>query len=127
MAVKLIDLQLIYGVAGAQEKFEQLVTQLVKGENASATKIRTVKGDGGIDVYVAEFTDPSGIDVFQAKYFMKEVGESQKSQIRDSFSTVKAHSDFKVKSWTLCLPINMTTEETRWFESWKAKHTEIDI
>jgi hypothetical protein len=26
----------------------------------------------GIDVYVGEFTDPAGIDVYQAKYFLKE-------------------------------------------------------
>jgi hypothetical protein len=127
MAVKLIDLQLIYGVAGAQEKFEQLVTQLVKGEYPTATKVRTVQGDGGIDVYVGEFTDPVGIDVYQAKYFLKEVGKSQKAQIRDSFTTIQCCSDFKAKSWTLCLPINMTAEETEWFEGWKAKQSGIEI
>jgi hypothetical protein len=127
MAVKLIDLQLIYGVAGAQEKFEQLVTQLVKGEYPAATQLRTVQGDGGIDVYMGELTDPAGIDVYQAKFFVKEVGKSQKAQIRDSFTTIQGSPDFRVKSWTLCLPINMSAEETEWFEGWKAGKTGIDI
>lgn len=127
MAVKLIDLQLIYGVAGAQEKFEQLVTHLVKAEYPSATQVRTVQGDGGIDVYVGEFTDPAGIDVYQAKFFVKEIGKSQKAQIRDSFTTIQRSADFKTKSWTLGLPINLSAEETEWFEGWKAKQTGIDI
>jgi hypothetical protein len=127
MAVKLIDLQLIYGVAGAQEKFEQLVTQLVKGEYPSATKVRTVRGDGGIDVYMGEFSDPAGIDVYQAKYFVKEIGKSQQGQIRDAFTTIQRSPNFKARSWTLCLPINMTAEETTWFEKWKSKQAGIEI
>jgi hypothetical protein len=126
MTIKLIDLQLIYGVAGAQEKFEELVTHLVKGEHPSATKVRTVQGDGGIDVYLGDFTDPSGIDVYQAKYF-KEIGKSQKGQIRDSYTRIQGSPEFKAKSWTLCLPINMSAEETEWFEGWKGKQTGIDI
>jgi hypothetical protein len=127
MTVKLIDLQLIYGVAGAQEKFEQLATLLVKGEYPSATQVRTAQGDGGIDVYVGEFTDTGGIDVYQAKFFVKGIGKSQKEQIRGSFSTIQGSATFKAKSWTLCLPINMSAEETEWFEGWKAKQTGIDI
>jgi hypothetical protein len=50
VAVKLIDLQLIYGVAGAREKFEDLTSQLVKTEHPRADKVRIVRGDGGIDV-----------------------------------------------------------------------------
>ena len=38
MAIKLIDLQLIYGVAGAREKFEDLASQLVKSEQPNADK-----------------------------------------------------------------------------------------
>jgi hypothetical protein len=99
----------------------------VKGEYPSATQVRTVQGDGGIDVYVGEFTDPAGIDVYQAKFFVKEIGKSQKGQIRDSFTTIQNSPDFKAKTWTLCLPINMSAEETEWFEGWKAKQTGIDI
>jgi hypothetical protein len=38
MAVRLIDLQLIYGVAGAREKFEELASQLVKGDQPQAPR-----------------------------------------------------------------------------------------
>jgi hypothetical protein len=127
MAVKLIDLRIIYGIAGAPERFEELVTMLVKGEYPSATKVRTDRGDGGIDVYVGEFTAPEGIDVYQAKYFVEEIGESQKDQIRGSFTRIQRNSEFKAKSWTLCLPINMSPKEAKWFEGWKAKQTGIDI
>jgi hypothetical protein len=53
MAVKLIDLQLIYGVARAREKLEELSTQLVKGEHPKADKVRYVQGDGGIDFFTS--------------------------------------------------------------------------
>jgi hypothetical protein len=69
MAVKLIDLQLIYGVAGAREQFDELVSKLVKQEHLEAGKVRVGQGDGGIDVYVGELNDPGGIEVYQCKFF----------------------------------------------------------
>ena len=50
MAVKLIDQQVIYGVAGAREKFEELSSQLIKNEEPNARKVQVVQSDGGIDV-----------------------------------------------------------------------------
>lgn len=54
MAVKIIDLQLIYGVAGAREKFEELASQLIRSELPLAAKVRVSKGDGGIDSHPYE-------------------------------------------------------------------------
>jgi hypothetical protein len=54
----IIDLQLIYGIVGAREKFEDLTVELVKAERPGARTVRLVNGDGGIDVHVGELTDP---------------------------------------------------------------------
>jgi hypothetical protein len=127
MAVKLIDLQVIYGVAGAREKFERLVAKLVKAEHPHAEAIRIKRGDDGIDVYVGRFSDPSGIDVFQCKYFWQGVGPSQQKQIRQSFTRVLKSKKFKARTWTLCLPLDLTIDEQAWFETWKAKQASKGI
>jgi hypothetical protein len=121
MAVKLIDLQLIYGVAGAREKFEDLVTQLIKGEHPGADKVRVVQGDGGIDVHIGDPTDPDGIEVYQCKFFPLGLDESQKAQIRRSFQACLGSTKFKTKKWTLCLPLDLSFDEKKWFKDWKAK------
>jgi hypothetical protein len=92
MAVRLLDLQLIYGVAGAREKFQELVASLIQNEHPAARVIRVVVGDAGVDVYVGDWTDPAGIDVFQTKFFPNGLTDSQKAQIRESFnSTALSH------------------------------------
>ncbi len=127
MAVKLIDLQLIYGVAGAREKFEDLASQLVTGEQPRADKVRIVQGDGGIDVHVGELTDPFGIDVFQCKFFPQRLGDIQKGQIRESFKTCRDSTDFRTKRWTLCLPVDLSVDEKSWFEHWRSKQAASGI
>jgi len=121
MAVKLIDLQLIYGVAGARERFEDLVSQLVEGEQPDADKVRIEQGDGGIDVYVGDLGDPAGIDVYQCKFFPQGIGEAQKEQIRKSYRTCRDGKRFKTKRWTLCLPVDLSLDEKEWFEDWRGK------
>src|SRR5262249_46437512 len=81
MAVKLIDLQLIYGVAGAQAKFDDLSSQLVERDQPDADKVRIEQGDGGLDVFVGNLTDPHGLEVYQCKFFPQGLGDSQKDQI----------------------------------------------
>jgi hypothetical protein len=127
VAVKLIDLQLIYGVAGAREKFEDLASQLVKGEQPDADKVRIVQGDGGIDVYVGDMDDPEGVHVYQCKFFPLSVGESQKDQIRKSFKTAANSPRYKLGRWTLCLPIDLSFEEKTWFDDWRKKQTDCVI
>lgn len=123
MSVKLIDLQLIYGVAGAREKFEDLASQLVEGEQPDVDKVRIVQGDGGIDVYSGDITDPAGIDIFQCKFFPQGLDDSQKEQIRKSYRTCRDSTQFKVRRWTLCLPVDLSIEEKKWFEDWRGKQT----
>jgi hypothetical protein len=122
MAVKLIDLQVLYGVAGAREKFERLVAKLIKAEHPQAETVRVKKGDDGIDVYLGKFSEPAGIDIFQCKYFPQGIGPAQQKQIRQSFTRVLNSTKFKARSWTLCLPLDLATDEQTWFDTWRAKH-----
>src|SRR5205085_5112653 len=101
MAVRLVDLERLYGVAGAREKFEQLCGQLIRSKFPDARGIRVYRGDGGIDVYKGEFTDSKGLHVFQAKYFPSGLGESQKKEIRESFKRCVTNPDFTTNHWTL--------------------------
>jgi hypothetical protein len=127
VAVKLIDLQLIYGVAGAREHFDDLASQLVMGELDGAKKIQVKRGDGGIDIYHGDVTDPSGIDIYQCKFFPQGLGKSQKAQIDKSFRTCADSDKFHAKSWTLCLPVNLGIEETTWFEEWRKDQADTKI
>lgn len=129
MAVKLTHLQLIYGVAGAREKFEELTVQLLHSQYPDVERIRIIRGDGGIDAHQGALTDTNGIDVFQIKFFPDGIGDSQQKQIRESFKRICDNNAFKSKSWTLCLPVDMSTNEKKWFDEWKQKQatTGIDI
>jgi hypothetical protein len=122
MAVKLIDLQLIYGIAGAQGKFDHLVSQLVKREQPDADNVRIEHGDGGVDVFVGDLAAPEGIDVYQCKFFPRGLGDSQKEQIRKSYRTCRDSTHFKTKRWTLCLPVDLSIQERKWFEEWRHEH-----
>jgi hypothetical protein len=66
--VKLLNLKLIYA-EGARAKFEDLCSHLIRSQFSDVRDIRTAQGDGGIDIYVGDWADPNGIDVFQAKFF----------------------------------------------------------
>ena len=129
MPVKLTHLQLIYGVAGAREQFEELVVHLIRAEHPDVDRVRIVRGDGGIDAHGGSLASPNGIDVFQMKFFPDSIGDTQKNQIRESFKRICESKDFKTKSWTLCVPIDMSVDEKKWFEDWKDKQasTGIDI
>jgi len=117
--LRLLDLQLLYGVAGAREQFEQLCLQLITSSVPSAKGVRADPGDGGIDVFVGDWNDPDGIEVFQVKYFPNGIKESQKQQIRASFQQCVKNAQVNTKQWTLCLPIELSEEETAWFSRWK--------
>ncbi len=120
MAVRLVELERIYGLAGARDKFDQLCGQLIRSEFPEARGIRVHQGDGGVDVYNGQFTNSAGIHVFQAKFFPSGLKGAQKQEIRESFNRCIINPDFVTNHWTLCLPINLSTNETKWFEQWAA-------
>src|SRR5262245_14945087 len=127
MAVKLIDLQLIYGVDGARGKFEDLAAQLVTGEQPDASKVRLEQGDDGIDVHVGDLADAAGIDVEQCKLLPQGLGKSQKAQVRESCRRCRDSANYKLKRWMLCLPVDLSVDEKRWFEDWKGKQASFGI
>jgi hypothetical protein len=119
MAIRLLDLQLLYGVAGAREHFEDLCADLISAEFSGAKEVRCQPGDGGVDVYVGDWANPEGISIFQVKYFPVGLGPSQKDQVRRSFRACIENNHFTVSRWTLCLPVDLSEEETVWFTKWK--------
>jgi len=108
---------------GARPLFQRLIASLVRVKYKDAREIRASPGDWGIDVLVGQLT---GISlVWQAKYFINGVGDSQKDQIRDSFEQLMTKAEekkFVVNAWTLCVPCNLSPEETRWWEKWKKEN-----
>ncbi|WP_329084874.1 MULTISPECIES: hypothetical protein [unclassified Streptosporangium] len=109
------------GVAGASEDFEQMLGLLVQAHTGEETNlVQANPGDWGIDVLVGNLNDR--VSIWQAKYFVKEFGESQKAQVRKSFqSALKYASDKKydVERWVLCVPCSMDPPALRWWHSWR--------
>ena len=118
-----------YGDAGARDIFEKVCTNLFQEKyGAKAHPIKVSQGDDGIDVLVGDFSVP--IDVYQCKYFIDGVDESQKNQIRKSFKTSINSNEYTMKKWSLCIPTIMTEKEFSWWSNWKEKQLnehEIEI
>lgn len=108
-----------YGDAGAREIFETICVELYQTKFDEAHPIKVSQGDGGIDIYIGNFEEP--IDVYQCKYFIDGIGDSQKSQIRDSFKRAVTSSEYKLKNWYLCIPSIFDINETKWWCNWKTK------
>ena len=114
------DLVLIHGnIEGARAAFERACEMIIgwKRRPETVRGIRVQQGDGGIDVYVGDFGE-APIDVYQCKYFIDGIDDSQKQQIRDSYKTAISSTDFQVSKWYLCLPVNLSVPETKWFAGW---------
>lgn len=109
-----------YKVAGARTKFEEVCESLFKKKHLeeNVKGVRVVVGDGGIDVFIGNLgVEP--ITVIQCKFFINGIGESQKDQIRKSFKTVIESDHFTCRKWILCIPIQLSVEEHKWWAGWK--------
>ncbi|MEN5195784.1 hypothetical protein [Sphingobacterium faecium] len=111
-----------YKEAGAREKFEDICESLYKkkypGYNVKG--VRVVVGDGGIDIFIGNLgVDP--VIVVQCKFFLNGIGQSQESQIRESFKTVVKSNDFTCSKWILCIPAKLSIREHKWWTAWKTK------
>ena len=94
----------------SRENFEQLVCQLLELE-MGAQALDGSGGDGGIDC----FRDTgSGIEVFQAKYFLSRLTPGQRAQVKHSLS--RALEQPRLRRWVLCIPLDPTPAELAWFE-----------
>jgi hypothetical protein len=105
---------------GARSVFASLVTHCVYHRHGSAATVRPDPGDEGLDTIVGDFGDR--LLVFQAKYFCERLEEAQKRQIRESWTACKANNYFpRVAHWTLCLPIDLSAPELRWWQGWRQR------
>lgn len=118
-----------FGDAGAREVFEKICTHLLQAQyGEDAHNIRVSRGDAGIDILVGDFQSP--IDNYQCKYFIDGIGNSQKTQIKDSFERAIHAKDYSMRKWTLCVPCSLSSSEFKWWSEWKGQQKkihEIDI
>lgn len=119
--VRFSDLLRLYGDAGAREQFEKLCGQLICSQYPTARGVRCDGGDGGVDFFVGDQADPSGICVFQVKYFLGGLKDAQKRQIRESFRQCRENPAFSLKEWILCVPFDLSQNEITWFARWSAE------
>ncbi len=97
-----------------EDSFESLIDQLLQARYPSS-EIRRVNGKGGdqgVDVFLG--TLGNKISVWQAKHFVNGFGSRQKKNILESLQQVRKHH--QIDTWTLCLPIDFTLEQQRWFD-----------
>ena len=113
-----------HGDAGAREVFEKICTELMYARYGSgAHNIRVSKGDDGIDILVGDFTSP--IELFQCKFFLDGISDSQKAQIRQSFKTAVESEDYRMRRWILCVPCCLSAKEFKWWSEWKSEKQKI--
>lgn len=110
------------GLAGARDAFENACETLFREmhPNKHVSQVAVKHGDGGIDIFIGELgIEP--ITVVQCKFFLDDFGNSQHSQIRDSFKTAINSNKYELKQWILCLPRVIDIDETSWWFKWKDK------
>jgi hypothetical protein len=108
---------------GARYIFESACEKALKKEFDDAYSVKCNPGDEGIDVFVGDFSEP--IAVYQCKFFIDSIGDSQKKQIRDSFKTAIESKEYKLKEWFLCVPTVFDIDEHKWWATWKKKTSKI--
>lgn len=111
-----------YGEMGARDKFEDMCTRIAQSFYPEAQPVKADPGDFGIDIFTGDLN--TKINVYQCKFFARGFGDSQKSQIRDSFKTAVECDKYEMNSWTLCIPINLNLEQHKWWAKWSAHQRE---
>lgn len=102
---------------GARDVFAEIVNQCVLAVYGNCHSIQPNPGDDGVDTFAGEFDED--LHVWQSKYFVSDIDQSQ---IRDSWKSVTTSKNFAVpKKWTLCIPHEMTVKDATWWTGWKKK------
>jgi hypothetical protein len=108
------------GEAAGQARFERFVIGLVSASRPEVLAIRAAPGDWGIDAGLGDLTE--GVAVWQAKFFVREVGKTQRSEVKKSYDSARKQAelhDYALREWTLCIPIDLSPDEQRWWERFK--------
>lgn len=117
---------------GARTDFHRMLSALVGVNYPTATDMRADPGDWGIDVYVGSLIDR--VSIWQSKYFYQQIGDSQKRQIRESFSSAMMNAKengYHVEAWTLCVACELSPKERRWWDTkvraWLKEYPSLSI
>lgn len=108
--------------AGARVAFENACESLFRKyyKHHNVQQVEVKQGDGGIDIFIGNYgTEP--ITVIQCKFFLDEIKDSQKQQIRDSFNKAIKSKDYKLKNWILAVPRVLVQDEHQWWGKWKKR------
>lgn len=109
-----IDFNKIEGPLGSKTaNFEELVSQLLTAE-LNAESMDGSGGDEGIDCFLKK-ENSDRLTIFQVKYFTGRLNGVRRKQIKKSYDAACRKSN--IERWILCVPINPTPAERRWFES----------
>lgn len=111
--------------AGARQMFQALVTDLVSLEHPTADTVAGRGGyDWGIDTYAGRFDET--LTIWQSKFFLDGIGQSQQKQIRESFTEIcskAAAHELTIDAWFLAIPCDMAPEERTWFDGWSGRQS----
>ena len=111
------------GQQGAREDFEQMLGLLVQATHGDAHLVFADPGDWGIDVLVGNLNGQ--VTIWQAKYFIREFKQPQKSQVNESFQSAMrnaARQGYSVDRWILYVPLSLNPPTLRWWQDWQAGH-----
>lgn len=108
-------------IEGARAAFEKACETTFRKlyRNKNVQIVKSKGGDGGIDIFIGNLNEK--ITVIQCKFFLSELGESQKAQIRKSFNTIIKSQELIVDNWILCLPTELILKEHQWWSNWTSK------
>jgi hypothetical protein len=74
------------------------------------------------------------VSIWQAKFFINGIGSTQRQQITKTFEQAIKKSQengYSVEVWTLCIPIQISPKEARWWDKWRRKvqkgHADLTI
>ncbi|MED4682011.1 restriction endonuclease [Bacillus nitratireducens] len=110
---------------GARSKFEDICYEIYseKFPDAAVHKVEVTQGDGGVDIFIDE---PSGqYTIIQCKYFLGRLDDGRRNNIRESFKTAVRNN--KMDNWILCVPMNFSHEEQKWWRTWKGKQKDTGV
>ncbi len=108
------------GRGGARDEFENLVVDIVHLKHPQVRGIGANPGDWGIDGFVGDMAG-GDVAVWQSKFFIDGVGETQKGEIRDSFTSARTHAEangYRLTHWTLCIPVTIDAPTNKWWQGW---------
>lgn len=106
-----------------KERFEELCKRILISEYPDVKTIDGSGGDQGVDSFIGKLNGK--IKIWQFKYFLRRLNQSRKTQIKLSLKTAK--EKHLVKEWILCLPLEFSLSEEKWFQELTKENKDIKI